>query len=815
MNGFYTNQISAVMPPQKKPLSAKTKDWREQCVEAVASMSNSRYLNGRTSWSRKQVNYDLVNSIVNEDDFKYVTDPYNLGEKNVGKQPAQFRDMNLIVSKINRLKGEEMLRPFDFQIIATNGEAVSFKESEMKKLLLQTTQKILGKESGIPELQQINPRTGEVEEPEPFEQVKKFALKSISDIREQWASHILEYLKHKQSLELKFNEGWEHGLIAAEEIYYVGITNGNPIVRACNPLNCEFDRNPDNPNIEDCDWFREDRWMTSGQILDEYGEFLTDKQVKQLDEGDLKQGLSNQMYPGFGYTEKDISHYESGNFSNRTRQNTTHYLVTHVVWKSMRRIGFVSYEDENGDPQESVVDDTFKLTPEMKELGYTIEWQWIPDVWHGTKIAENFFVNIEPMPNQSRSMDNPSEIKLPYIGRVYNGTNSVQTSLVDLLKPHQYLYNVIWYRLENEIAKAKGKKMVMDIAQIPRSQGIDLDKWMYFFDNVGLALVNSFEEGTEGSSTGKTSQFNQFTALDMTLSQSIGQYILILSKIEQLVDKISGITPQSEGATMPGETATGVKTAVTQSSYITEPWFYIHNEIKKRVLTQLIETSKFAYQGKKKLNYILDDVERVFMEIDMEKFSDSDYGVFVTNSSQDAMVLNKLEGLAQMALSSDKATFSDIVTMFKSKSVSELSNNIRESERKKQEIDQQNLKAQQEMEQNRIQAEAEEKERERMFEAEQNQLDRESRLREAALKTMGFDTDTEDNDRIDTIEESKLAIEQSKLAYEDSNRKMEMNISQNESAKDRQLKREEISSKERIEKLKAETALKNKVSGEK
>lgn len=813
-NGYYTNNISAVMPPQKIAHSRKDKKWKENCIEAVASMSNTRYLNGRTSWGRKQVNYDLVNSIMNDDDYSYVLDPYGLGDSKVGNQPAKMRDINLIVNKVNLLKGEEMSRPFNFQVVATNGEALSFKEEEMKRMLLQTAQQILAKESGIPELQEVDPNTGEMAEPPTFEQIEKYAMRNVKDIREQWGNDILEYLKHKENLSLKFNEGWEHALIAAEEIYYVGITNGEPKIRVCNPLNCEFDRNPDNPNIEEGDWFREDRWMTVGQILDEYGEFLTDDQISKLDKGDLKQGLSNQMFPEFAYSQQDMRKYERGNFSNRTRSNSTHYLVSEVCWKSMKKIGFVSYEDENGDPQDGIVDETFKLTPEMKQMGYTIEWRWIPEVWHGTKIAESFYVGIEPMPNQSRSMDNPSEVKLPYVGRVYNCTNSVQTSLVDLLKPHQYLYNIVWYRLEAELAKAKGKKMVMDIAQIPKSEGMDLDKWMYMFDNVGIAFINSFEEGKD-KFQGQVSQFNQFQAIDVSLSQAVGQYISILSKIEQLVDKIIGITPQREGAVAASETATATRAATNNSSYITEPWFYIHNEIKKKALTQLLETAKFAYPDSKKLHYIVDDVQRVFTEIDMEKFCDSDYGVFLSNSTRDNLIFTKLEQLSQMALSSDKASFSDIIAMFKANSVSELSNLIEESEARRMEQEQQQAQMQQEMQREQLEAQAAEKEAERAFIAQQNQLDREAKIQEAALKVTGFDPDTEGNAKLDTIEESKLAIERSRVAFDDANKKLDRSTQVSENAKDRALKIEELNSKERIEKLKAKTALKNKVSGEK
>jgi hypothetical protein len=801
------------MPAQKLPSSKKGKKWREQCVASVANMGESTTDNGRTSWARKQINYDLVNSIMDEKDFKHVLDPYGVGDKKAGNQPAKMRDINLIVNKINLLKGEEMSRPFNWQVMATNGEALSWKEDETKKLLLKTAQDILAKESGIPQIQQTDPNTGEPVEPETFEQVLKYAQSSLTDIREQWGADILKYLEHKEKLALKFNEGWEHAMIAAEEVHYVGIVNGEPRQRVCNPLNCDFDRNPDNPCIEDGDWFREDRWMTAGQILDEYGEYLTPDEVKRIDDGDLTQAINNNMVPGFGYTEDQVDFFEHGSNSTKSKSNSSQYRVTHVVWKSMKKIGFVRYDDENGEEQEGIVDESFKLSPEMKEAGYSLEWRWIPDVWHGTQIGD-MFLNIEPMPNQSRSMDNPSEVKLPYIGRVYNATNSVQTSLVDLLKPHQYLYNIIWYRLEMELAKAKGKKMVMDIAQIPRSEGIDLDKWMYMFDNVGIAFINSFEEGKD-KFQGQTSQFNQFSNIDMGLSQAVGQYVGILSKIEQLVDKIVGITPQREGSVSASETATATRAATNNSSYITEPWFYIHNEIKKSVLTQLLETAKFAYPSSKKLQYIVDDVQRINAEIDMDKFSDSDYGIFLTNSSRDNMIFQKLEQMSTMMLSADKASFSDIISMFKAESVSELSNKIRESEAKKQEQEQAQMQQQQQMQQQMIEAQAAEKEAERNFIAEQNALDREAKLMEAGIKATGFDTDTADSGSLEAMEAARLAIDQSRVASEAANKAADRATTQSENAKDRAVKMEDIRSKERMNKDNNKTALKNKVTGEK
>jgi hypothetical protein len=801
------------MPAQKLAHAKKGKKWREQCVESVAGMNNTSYLNGRTSWGRKQVNYDLVNSIIDETDFKHVMDPYGQGSS-AGQQPAQLHDYNLITSKINLLKGEEMNRPLNHKVMAVNGEAVSSKEKKKKEMLMYVAQSKLAKAMGLPDMDLVKPDTGEHEPPQTFEEVEKFATLSMTDIREQWGNDILSYLKHKESLKLKFNGGWEHALIAAEEYYYIGIVNGEPKVRLCNPLNCEFDRNPDNPNIEDGDWFREDRWMTPGQILDEYGEYLTDAEIKQLDEGDLRRGLSNSMHPGFAYSQSDIDGYERGNFANRTRSNSTHLLVTEVCWKSMKKIGFVTYPDENDEYTDGMVNEDFKLTPEMKEAGYELEWRWIPEVWHGTKIAESFFVNIKPMPNQSRSMDDPSSVKLPYVGRIYNCTNTVQTSVVDLLKPYQYLYNIVWFRLEAEMAKAKGKKFIMDMAMIPKSEGIDFDKWMYMFDNVGIALINSFEEGKD-QFQGQVSQFNQFQAIDVTLSQSVIQYLNILTKIEQMADKIVGISPQREGNVAQHETVGGVERAVTQSGYVTEPWFYIHNEIKKKVLTQLLETAKFAYPDSKKLHYIADDIQRISIEIDMDKFADSDYGLFVADSSKENAIFQKLESLSQQALSSGAAGLGDIVNMFRADSVGELASLIKDSEAKKQQQDQAAQEQAAQMQEQQIAAAKEQKAADQAFEANENQLDREADIRKAVIGTMGFDDDVQSNQVNDVLEYGKMALAETEQASKTELEHRKIDSDREIKSREHDLKREEIASKERMNKDNNRTALKNKVPGEK
>jgi len=805
------------LPSQKLSLKMKTKSWGEDCVRSIANMGDGMSSNGRTSQARKKINYDLVNSIFDKKDLSYVLDPYGAGVE--ASQPAQMRDINLIVNKISLLKGEEIARPFNFQVVATNGGAVTAKDKKVQEMLLNIAMNELAKVMGVSLEPQVNPETGE-QMPVTFEEVEKYKNYSMKDIRETWCNQILKYLTYKETLPLVFNSGWEHALISAEEVYYIGIVNGQPKVRVCNPLNIRFDRNPDNPNIEDGDWFCEERWMTQGQILDEYGSMMTEEELAKLDSGSIRQGLTNSMQPGFAYDKQSIDAYENG-FFGKGGTSSSHYIIRHTTWASWKKIGFLSYPDNNGEMQENIIDDdSFKLSPEMKMQGMTLEWQWVKEYWQGTMIGADIIVGVGPVPNQQRSNDNPHEVKMQYVGSVYNGTNSVQTSVVDLIKPHQYLYNIIWFRLESEIAKAKGKKFVMDMAAIPKSQGIDMEKWINFFDNVGIAFINSHEEG-HGSAAGQVSTFNQYQAIDMSISQSIGQYINILGKIESLVDRMIGIGGQREGGSTAHETAHGVGVSQTQSAYITEHLFYRHNDVKRRVLTSLLEAAKLAYPKSKKIHYFTDDVVRKSVEVDMEKLSDSDYDLFVSNSSQDNAIMLKLDNLAQMALSADKVALSDIVKIYRSNSSHEIEKNLVAAEELRQQQAQQSQQSQQQADQAAQQAELQAKAEERAFKAEENRLDRENKLQVATIASMQHDADVDNNGILDAVAQAdSFTRHNAQQAKErEANIKHQIEISKlasqvDENAKDRALKRHELEVKKQIEDKKAATALKNRVVGE-
>ena len=493
---------------------------------------------------------------------------------------------------------------------------------------------------------------------------------------------ILQFLKRKDKLALKFNQGWFHGLVSSEEVYFTSVVRGHPSARPVNPLQFEYDKGSNTTFIHEGNWGREEFWLPATEVIDMVGDALTPKQTKDILSGNAGQTTMSQgMQAGFAY---DYDGGQRRDFSQNV--GGSHVYCMQCCWRSVMKVGMLSYPDpRTGEMAETEVDDSFKMTAELKEAGAVIEWTTDTEIWEGMLIGRDTFVNVRPKNNQTKN--------LPYIGFIYNNVNSVATSMVDLVKAHQYTYIIIWWRLEQEIAKAKGKKFVMDFAQLPKSQGWDVDQWMYYFENMGVIWINSKEEGRKGDPS-SVANFNQFQSIDMSLSQVVGQYMSILDKLESLVEDIMGVSAQRRGDIGGQETATGAQTAISRSTNVTKPWFYFHDLLKEEVLTELLELAKIAYMDSTEMELILNEKEIATLQVDGDMLNASDMGVFVTNSFEDRVKKDKVEQLITAAVQQGKASLLDIANVIDSDSMSYMKSTLEAGENKANEAAQASSQAQ-------------------------------------------------------------------------------------------------------------------------
>ncbi len=663
----------AHIPKQRVPLSQKDEKWKKDCVDAFINLSKFG-ISERRAYLRSL--YDYYNGVIDEEDYNYVLKPYGKTRKNF---PTKLRNYPIIKPIIDLLLGEKSKRPLEYTVTVQNADAISQKEEQLQNLLLNNI-----RTQFLNTLIQQGQVQGEPQEVPLPKQVQEEFNRSYVDSRAIRGQHALNYIMNQQEIYDKFQKQFFHFLIAGECYSHKGVRRNEPFYEVINPLDVDFDKDPDIDFVEDGDWAIIRKFSHASTIIDAYGEFLTDEQILELESPTHTSAEAYLLY------RAEASGADDNIYRNRLIE-----IVT-VYWKSRKRIGFLTYIDPNTGTQEvKEVDETFKLTKEMKEqMEASLEWEWVNEVWEGIRIDRRFYIKMNPLATQRSSLDNPSICKLPINGRKYSDINSQPISLVSLGIPYQLNYNIYKYRMELAIARSKDIVAQFDINMIPKNW--DMDKFMYYVEGTGIAWVDYNKEGIHLSPQHQS-------VLDMSI-KTISQYLTLLESIMVEWEKLSGVNRQRQGSVGMYEGKGTSQQAIVQSSHITEDIFRKFSNFEQRELQGLIDYSKVAWINGKKGMFVMPD--NTLAELDVEGLGhlESEYGIFVSDAGKDVEKLQAIRGFAQAAVQNG-LPMSAAISIFESDSFPQIKDKIRQAEKAQEELQkaQQEAQAQQSQQQMQIQ----------------------------------------------------------------------------------------------------------------
>lgn len=796
-------------PRQMLSFKAKTKEWRKSHLLWANTKTFFNFAPVRKSMRHKMINYDLLTGKLHMEDLQIILNPDNVEASFIPDKIQHYPIMN---SKLDVLRGEESKRVFDFKVIVTNPNSISEIENNKKEALLQDLQNLIADTS-----------LNEEEFNQKLEKLNDYYTYEWQDIREIRANALLNHYIKEYNMPVMFNNGFMDAMTVGEEIYQCDIVGGEPVVNRINPLKIRVFRSGYSNKIEDADIIILEDYWNPGRIIDSYYDSLSKRDIEYLenlpdhlgqavtdnmDNIDERYGFINASMIGDEITAVDGSYYfdPANLFNGDVTSSLLPYdlsgnvRVLRMYWKSKRAILKVkSYDPETGEevynfyPENYVVD---------KDRGEEFERFWINEAWEGTMIGDvkdGIFINMRPRLVQYNRLSNPSRCHFGIIGSIYNLNDTRPFSLVDKMKPYNYLYDVIHDRLNKAIANNWGDILEMDLSKVPK--GWTIDKWIYYAKINHLAVIDSFKEGTIGASTGKLAGALNNAGKGM-ISTNIGNYIQqqinLLEFIKMEMSEVAGITPQREGQISNRETVGGVERATLQSSHITEWLFLIHDDVKRRVLECFLETAKIALRGRsKKFQYILSDTSMRVMDIDGDEFAEADYGLVVDNSNGTQELNQKLDTLAQAALQNQLLSFSTIMKIYNSSSsLAEKQRLIEKDERAMQERQAQTQQQQLESQERIAQAEQQQKQAELQQKEQANIRDNETRILVAQISAKAKETDVEE-DGVAPEEYSQEAKDKLAEQIREFNEKMELEWAkhketQRKNNKDAELKKEQI-----------------------
>jgi hypothetical protein len=704
------------IPQQKLPLSKKTKKWREACVKAFIDLSS----NG-TGDRRSQLRslYDYYNGVIEDSDYNYVLKPYGKTRKNF---PSKMRNYPIIKPIIDLLLGEKSKRPLNYTVTVQNSDTVSEKEKAKQQAIYKNLEmqflKVMAEQN--PELFEGGQMPEEIPMPE---QIAEQFDNSYVDNRAIKGQYALNYIMQEQEIYDKLQKAWFHFLVSGEVYTHRGVRNNEPFYEVLNPIDIDYDKDPDLEFVEDGDWALVRKYVHASTVIDHYHDILSDQQVLELEE---PRHAEHDSYLMASSTSTDPNSFRSRLIE-----------VVNVYWKSRKRIGFVEYMDEEtGQVEVMEVEDGFKMPAELKEAGAKLKYVWVNEVWKGTRVDGRFYIDISPIANQRLSLDNPSKCKLPINGRKYSDVNSNNISLVSLGIPYQLNYNIYKYRLELAIARSKDIVAQFDINMIPKKW--DMDKFMYFVEGTGIAWVDYNKEGVQLSPQHQS-------VLDMSI-KTIEQYIVLLNSIMEEWEKLSGVTRQRQGDIGAYEGKASSQQAILQSSHITEDLFRKFGRMEQRDLQALVDYSKEAWLSGKKTMFVMPDGTTDFLDIDSMSYTETNYGIFVSDAGKDQMKLDQIKGLAQAMIQNGTKT-SMVAEMFDSDSFPQIKAKLKKAEKAAEELEAAQAKAQQEAQQQQMQLD--------QMKTEQESLDKE-KDRQTEIEVALINAESKQNPEADSFNLQKM-----------------------------------------------------------
>ena len=775
---------SSGFPRQKLPSSKKGQDWRKAHLDWADKNSYLFNNSVRRSLRGKKINYDLFNGILHEEDMKKTLNPMN---KRVGLIPNNIQHYSIINNPLNILIGEESRRKHDYIVKICNDDAISSIETDKIADAQERVIKIITDTS-----------KSEEEAQKDIELLQQYFNYNWQDLREKRANWLLKHYIKEVDFNVKMNQGFKDVLIASEEIYQFDIRSNEPVMDCLNPRKVYTLRSGYSSKIEDADIIILDDYWSPSKIIDVYYADLKDKDVEYIED------ISNQnlvQTDSMGNVDERSAFLYSPLITEDNSENNTvdsfvwmgnnfaglpnssyvdnmgNIRVLRVYWKSKRKIKSVkSYDPQTGEELYSFKDESYRIDP---FIGEESEDLWVNEIWEGTKIGKEVYINMRPKPIQYMRLNNPSECHAGIIGQIYNTNQSKPVSLVDRMKPYQYMFDAVKDRLSKTIAKNYGKILELDKARMPA--GWDYQKWLYFIEQDNISVVDSFKEGTKGAATGKMAgNFNTSgRPLDLEVGNSIQLYIGLLDYLKDEMFEISGVSKQRQGQVDNRETVGGVERAISSSSHSTEELFMVHDNVRKRCLIALLETAKIALKGSnKKLQYITDDKVMTMLNVDGDEFAEMDYDIMVDNDMGDMELKQKLEQLAHAGLQNQMLSFSTVMKIFTDSSLTSVMRRIEQDETKMLQNKQKESEYQSKQIQDQIQSQERMDQMRLQLDDLKNQRDNDTKIQVSSIGKEGDYTE-DDNSDFEKIQLQRDKLEQDfKLKMKDLDEKNRHNTAQ-------------------------------------
>lgn len=739
--------------------------------------------------------------------YKKVLNPYNATNEKYTRFPADMRNYDMIQGILRRYVSEYTKNPHDFIVGANNPEVVMARNAKLREEILVLVQNAIAQRM-MESYNQFVQQGGNPEEFNPQDQIdieaftKEFQENYIDDISAQ-GQELLNVIKDITDDALLYATAYFHFVAFGRCYTYSDVIGDKLIKRVVHPRDA-FPIPNDSLFVEDYDMFAERRKLTYQQIIDEFSEYLTDRELEFLDTYYARH--TSHPTPDLSYSRLQ---YYTGNLCNKfcheeleklTKEpnlfrdlNSDMYDVWHVVWRGEVRIAIVSYVTPNGMLSQRVEDEDYELNTQLGDI--SIEYQYIPQVYEGIRIGARATAIY---PYKARAIAYERKGKLPYNGITELLPGFGKFSIIDLITPYQVFYNIVAYH--REMVLAKNKLSILLIAKSLLGKVPEDTIYKMLADGV-LYVDDSNDQGMLRA--------QQVRMLNASIGEYISQLTQLLADVENTAKLKADMTPQRYGeiANSAGKGVT--EEAIVRGSMGSVILEFRMDSLRERDYARDLDFTKLAWIDGLETTYRRPDGSVAYVSLNVNNHVYADYVIKAKNS---VIEKEKLEQLRQFAFSAAQNGDSQMaIAAIEGDNVASIKKLINKYQEAKEQheielkqLDQQLAQMQEEFKLEQISAQGEQ---DRATAELEGVIKKEIALIQADANRLSYPNDlpqemkNESAERIaqakNQLEREKLQVERERIAADNYNKE-----------RDRQVKQEDIKAKVQIAKSKPKATTK-------
>lgn len=678
---------------------ANDKEWYRKYSEYIAPSS----LNTIEDFEELKTNYEVLNN--NLEKFKERLQRFcNPMGEDIGQLEEEVIPFEKLNNKVNVLLGELLKRSDNHKVLLLSAKAVQQKNEALISAIKESVEEKVRLEI---EKQEMYLQGKPKEEVDQYVQELRTKLEPQDILNKNWQSEweifynkALQYCNIYENVKSKRLETFKDVIAADRMFVYSGWKNGKPYLEVRNPLYTGFHKAPNEINISKSSYVFYKKPITLAEALDTYGEDLKDEEIDKLlvtsgyASVDKRHSLGtadsqtvlNRKWHDWAETIDNKTNKLVGTHQGQAhiRKNAVYDLIweTHIEFKAYRKVIFLTYLDEYSEKVTVITSTDFKIPSDAQKIKFTnrygqsstkhvwidslmqkeyeAEIIWIPRKYEVVRLGYDVYPIMREVPYQNTNIESPySSFNLSTFGGIFTSRNAKSTPLLTRAIPSYFQYIYIKHIQNRELAKYQGAIQSIDVDQIPDELGKDIygeplrDKVSTYL--LYLKRTNKdFYSGSQNSLGGLppstrspgSSGYMLGTAVELMNLQNLLEYI------DREIGLSMGISPQREAAFSANSNVTDNQQALVQSSHITEPYFYLHNEYWKTALNDYIINFRTYCQkeledGRKAIfNYILPDGTTELFNVSDNMLQHTDIGLYVSNSGQEQKYLDSMEHLA-------------------------------------------------------------------------------------------------------------------------------------------------------------------------